>query len=98
VRLDDVRYGPWRVPRSSACDLEEARLYGDDLPGLDAIAIEAELQAIVGALAMLPPAARPLERGWLLERRERLLTARGPTPCSTPASRRSPRTLRIEVG
>jgi hypothetical protein len=97
-RWHELRYGRYRVPCATACDVEYARFHHHDVVELGEIAVEAELQAVTRTLALLPIAARPLERGWLLERRQRLLTARGPTPRSTPPSRRSPRTLRIEVG
>jgi hypothetical protein len=70
-----LRYGPYRVPRPSACELEFARYHGDDIAGLDEIQVEAELAAIVRTLAVLLSGARPLDREWLLRRRQQLLEA-----------------------
>src|SRR5262249_29180174 len=75
ARHGDLRYGAWRVPRAGACDVEEARFYGDDLDGLDAIAIEAELVAATQVLATLRRGTHLGERDWLLDRRRRLLAA-----------------------
>src|SRR5262249_31390664 len=91
-RPDDVHYGAWRVPRPSACDVEEARVYGDDVCELDAIAIEAELMAATQALATLPARAHVAARAWLLDRRRRLIAAiernverfHPPLPTETP--------------
>lgn len=72
---DTLRYGGYRVPRESACDVEHRRYHGDDLDELDEIAVEAELVAIVCRLAFLPLGAHPIARDWLLRRRARLLEA-----------------------
>jgi hypothetical protein len=70
-----LRYGPYRVPRPSACDLEFARHHGDDVAELDEFEVESELAALVRTLALLPLGARPLDRAWLLRRRRWLLDA-----------------------
>ena len=79
-----LRYGPYRVPRPSACEIENQRFYCDDVDHLDPIKVEDELIALVRRLAVLSPERRPVDHEWLLFRRQRLLDHRrrleGPPP------------------
>jgi len=79
----ELWYGHYRVPQPSRCDREFARYHCRDLSDLDEIEVEAELQAIVGTLAVLPAGAHPRAREWLLDRRRRL-RGRQQTPMIAP--------------
>jgi len=85
---DTLRYGGYRVPSESGCDVEFERYHLDDLDELDEIAVEAELAAIVRRLAFLPRGAHPIARDWLLRRRAALLEAQQaraiPEPSEAP--------------
>jgi hypothetical protein len=79
----DVRYGvhgEYRVPREAACDVEDRRLYHQDLAcrrfdddtELSALQLATELAAVNHALAWPPARSTPAARDWLRARRAEL--------------------------
>jgi hypothetical protein len=72
--LDDVPYGPWRVPWPSACDVAHTHCHHRDIAQLGEVQLAAELLVVVATLASIRP--RIVERELLRKRRRRLHAVR----------------------
>jgi len=70
-----LTYGGWNVPVEASSDVEDQRLWHEDLADLDEVQLHAEFLAASYALGSRRADRRVVDRGWLLKRRARLQAA-----------------------